>query len=171
MTLQSLYADNEPELVLSTVSPLDADRSPGTPWSAKADDMLRALWPHVQAKRTTAQYAANQINALFGTSYSRSALLGRAFRLGMSEPVATVERPKLYAMEALQALSTERLCRFPTGHTDEPGFRFCGAPVVAYGKPYCKACSAKAYQKPMPPKERAHGKITVMELRRRIGSA
>lgn len=36
-------------------------------------------------------------------------------------------------------------CRFPFGEPRTPSFRYCDAPAVVRGRPYCAACCAVAY--------------------------
>jgi len=50
----------------------------------------------------------------------------------------------------------DRICKWPIGHPDEPGFHFCGKPVNA-GFPYCQEHCLIAYQAQMPRRDRPGG--------------
>jgi len=50
----------------------------------------------------------------------------------------------------------DRICKWPIGHPDEPGFHFCGKPVNP-GFPYCSEHCLVAYQAQMPRRDRPGG--------------
>lgn len=51
---------------------------------------------------------------------------------------------------------TDRICKWPIGHPDEPDFHFCGKPVNP-GFPYCGEHCLVAYQSQMPRRDRPAG--------------
>jgi GcrA cell cycle regulator len=54
---------------------------------------------------------------------------------------------------------TERMCRWPIGDPQDPGFRFCGRTRDSV-LPYCAEHAAKAYQPPKPRREDDRAKRT-----------
>lgn len=161
MTLQlPLVRQSEP------IRPHSSDTPYRPAWPEEHDDMLKALWPHVQRKDMTARQAANQLNALFGTTYTRSALLGRAFRLGMSE-----EKPKPVVRVSWLGPDTIRSteCPFPLWpHGETPTHHYCMKPVAS-GSRWCAEHRRICTAKPVAPSERARPKLTRMELRKLNG--
>ena len=51
---------------------------------------------------------------------------------------------------------TDRICKWPIGHPDEPDFHFCGKPVNP-GFPYCGEHCLVAYQSQLPRRDRPAG--------------
>lgn len=62
------------------------------------------------------------------------------------------ERPKRVTLLDL----TDKICKWPIGHPDEPDFHFCGKPI-APGFPYCPDHCMLAYQSQQPRRERPAG--------------
>jgi len=54
---------------------------------------------------------------------------------------------------------TERMCRWPIGDPQDPGFRFCGRSRTTI-LPYCAEHAAKAYQPPKPRRDEDRAKRT-----------
>lgn len=134
--------------------------SPAFTWPAEHETALRAL---VLAGAGSHSIMADLLNAKFGTSYSRNALIGKASRMGMRitgapHPVkrkprrepqpkpARVAKPKPVAVDLPTLRCVEVVpknvalvdlssdeCRWPYG--DGP-FHFCGHPQLD-GSSYC----------------------------------
>ncbi|WP_448582200.1 GcrA family cell cycle regulator [Thermaurantiacus sp.] len=63
-----------------------------------------------------------------------------------------VEKPRRVTLLDL----TDRICKWPIGHPDEPDFHFCGKPV-APSFPYCGEHCLIAYQSQQPRRDRPAG--------------
>jgi GcrA cell cycle regulator len=144
--------------------------------------MFTGNWPdlHVAALKqrfaegmSFAQIAAD-INAAFGTSYSRSGCIGKAHRIGLaqankpqpkpkrekSEPVIHLRKPQLPRAICeeiridLPVVEPRRVsiyeldddtCRWPISSPGQPDFCFCGNTPIK-GLPYCGGHSRLAYR-------------------------
>ncbi len=81
-----------------------------------------------------------------------------------AEPQPRMAPPRLAPVSAKGAKGgkvtlldlNDRICRWPIGHPDEPGFHFCGKPVNP-GFPYCSDHCLVAYQAQMPRRDRPTG--------------
>jgi GcrA cell cycle regulator len=127
-------------------------------WTAEQDDALRKL----HSEGCSGAQAAADINREFGTAYSRSAIIGRSHRLGLTQPLvvkrmqkkaaAKVDNPpkpkpiKTFVAEAFVARAADVVprhlplldlkpddCRYPYGNGP---FSFCGHGKTA-GSSYC----------------------------------
>lgn len=130
-------------------------------WPVSALAMLRDLY----AGGHSAAAIADEINLAHpGANLTRSAVLGKAWRRGLSGATASsVTRKARQAASAAgpapagtaSAASSDGLlgllelrpttCRWPHGHPDEPGFGFCGARCPA-AAPYCAHHASIAHQ-------------------------
>jgi GcrA cell cycle regulator len=140
-------------------------------WTREAIAQLAALW------RTGAPCLAiaAAINREHGTAFSRSAVIGKANRLGLARAVDAPRRPPI-GRAALRPAAFEppsgrrcsllelddATCRWPVGDPRTPEFYFCGGKPLA-GRPYCVHHAAVAYQ---PETECRHARRPVRRRRR-----
>ena len=104
-------------------------------WTERAVETLRMLWLEGVPARKIGQRLGG---------ISRNAVIGKAHRLGLSkqnDPSKSEPSPKFVGTADL----TDRMCRWPFGHPEEPEFRFCGKQRIA-GRPYCAEHCALAYR-------------------------
>lgn len=138
-------------------------------WTDEQSSLLMQLWKD--------GYSAREIANRIGAGVTRSAVIGRAHRLGMSkldqpqtkEPKAAPVRPKrtrrfvrprpfddveapAVAHTAVQLVPLVELtsdqCRWPVGDPGTPGFGFCGEKKYSDFLPYCLAHCRAAYREP-----------------------
>ncbi|MFQ5954851.1 MAG: GcrA family cell cycle regulator [Kiloniellales bacterium] len=107
-------------------------------WSAERIETLKRMWAQGASARDIAR-------RLGGTT--RNAVIGKAYRLGLSgraapPPKPVPERPSRPLTNILNL--TDRMCRWPSGHPDQAEFGFCGQPVMS-GRPYCREHCRRAY--------------------------
>ncbi len=106
-------------------------------WSADRIETLKRMW----AQGASARDIAERLGGI-----TRNAVIGKAYRLGLSGQVAAPkpapEKPRRPLTNILNL--TDRMCRWPSGHPDQAGFGFCGRPVTS-GRPYCREHCARAY--------------------------
>ncbi|MBM3489966.1 MAG: GcrA cell cycle regulator [Alphaproteobacteria bacterium] len=134
-------------------------------WSEERVTVLRELW--------TTGFSARQIADRLGEGCTRNAVIGKANRLGLSQPTRSsltrrqkqrerqLQREQIPVRPArlpdsspppqpvspgatILALTTST-CRWPLGDPTSPDFRFCGANAKP-GQPYCEAHARMAYQ-------------------------
>ena len=122
-------------------------------WTEERVALLTEFW--------TSGLWARQIAERLG-SVTRNAVIGKANRLGLSQPTksSVTRRKKREEQEQKQATVvvdpppgegvsiltlTNMSCRWPIGHPGEEDFRFCGARTIA-GQPYCAGHAKLAYQ-------------------------
>ncbi|MBI1779129.1 MAG: global cell cycle regulator GcrA-like protein [Proteobacteria bacterium] len=101
-------------------------------WSEERVAELKRLW----ATGLSARQIAEQLGGV-----TRNAVIGKAHRLGLSQPSPTRMKPRT----ASAPIFAERGCRWPIGHPGENGFHFCGQPSDA-GRPYCIEHCSVAYR-------------------------
>lgn len=123
-------------------------------WSPETIDVLTRMW--------RAGHTAREISEYLGAGCTRNAVIGKANRLGLSQPTRSSvtrqqnrqareaalsrEQPTVVASPGATILTlTTSCCRWPIGDPGTPSFRFCGARAVA-GQPYCEAHARMAYQ-------------------------
>ena len=134
-----------------------------TVWTDDRIKRLRTLWLEGRT--------ADVISQELGCGISRSAVLGKVYRLGLSAgrtaktPRASVPKPRTIRRAAVQALPREVPslspderqcgtrtilsvgrgdCRWPLGDPAQPGFSLCGCPV-ARGS-FCAVHAKVAYR-------------------------
>ena len=107
-------------------------------WTEQKIADLRRLW----AEGLTASQIARKIGA-----HSRNAVIGKVSRLGLIS-----RKPRESLVVRLSNLAPNT-CRYPFGHPDEPGFRFCDKKAEP-GRPYCLDHCDIVYQ-PRTEKEKA----------------
>ena len=136
-------------------------------WTTQQDELLRR---ELDAGKSAGSAAA-EINAKFSTHYTRSSIIGRAWRIGVqlrvppSQPPArkrkravTVSRspsitlaptPGECAVQPVPLLQLERHhCRAPLDVRDASGLAmFCGAQTLP-GQSYCAAHCERFFQPP-----------------------
>ncbi len=125
-------------------------------WTDERIEHLKKLWGK--------GLSASQIATELGEGVTRNAVIGKAHRLGLESrpsPVKTdksrpakakakVDKPPKAEKKVVTLLDlTERICKWPIGHPDEPGFQFCGK-ASSPGFPYCAPHCAEAYQAQLP---------------------
>lgn len=106
-------------------------------WSSERVETLQRMW----AQGASAREIAARLGGV-----TRNAVIGKAYRLGLSgqaAPAQPAPEPRREPLAGILDL-TERMCRWPTGHPDQEGFGFCGRPV-APGRSYCREHCALAY--------------------------
>jgi len=101
-------------------------------WTPERTAALIALWSQ--------DLSTSEIGRRLGIT--KNSVIGKVHRLGLPKRRVTVrpepeEEPSVVRMDTLKA----GMCSWPIG---EPGFQFCGAPVIP-GKPYCAAHCRVAY--------------------------
>jgi GcrA cell cycle regulator len=101
-------------------------------WTEERASQLKELW----AQGLSARQIADQLGGV-----TRNAVIGKAHRLGLSQPSPAKIKAKPTAIPTV----ADRGCRWPIGHPGETAFRFCGAPAET-GKPYCTEHCAVAYR-------------------------
>jgi GcrA cell cycle regulator len=101
-------------------------------WSEERVAELKRLW----ATGLSARQIAEQLGGV-----TLNAVIGKAHRLGLSQPSPTRMKPRA----ASTPVFAERGCRWPIGHPGENGFHFCGQTSDA-GRPYCVEHCAVAYR-------------------------
>ncbi len=104
-------------------------------WTPERVEMLTRLW--------ATGLPTAQIGKELGIT--KNAVVGKAHRLGLPErqsPIGVAPKKTAKVVEM-----TAHCCRWPEGHPGEPGFHFCGKPIMA-GKPYCPEHVARAYHRP-----------------------
>ncbi len=105
-------------------------------WSQERVDILKRMWQQGASAREISQ-------CLGGTT--RNAVIGKAYRIGLSTPKEHPAEPKPDRIIHTSIMNlTDRMCRWPTGHPGQSDFGFCGKTVIA-GRPYCGAHCARAY--------------------------
>lgn len=130
-------------------------------WTDDRVNLLKQLW----GEGKTAAEIAKEL----GEGVTRNAVIGKAHRLKLSSrmsPIQQNNKPKRQKTEQraprapkksnrnipvfkgkelkLHELK-DRMCRWPNGDPQEPGFSFCGCPTVE-GLPYCRTHAEIAYQ-------------------------
>lgn len=131
-------------------------------WTDERVALLKRLWGEGKS--------AAEIAKALGGGLTRNAVIGKAHRLKLSNrvspiqqnnkkpaPVIRVVEEKKVAVvsktlknksEGVQMVQLkERMCRWPHGDPQEPGFFFCGDECVP-GLPYCDDHAKAAYQAP-----------------------
>jgi GcrA cell cycle regulator len=114
-------------------------------WTTERVAKLERLW---QEGLTTAE-----IGRLLGIS--KNAVVGKAHRLRLPSRQSPIRREAKAAPVPREVGAGA--CQWPIGDPVQPGFGFCGAPVVP-GKPYCAQHCAVAYTRvsvPQQPNEKA----------------
>jgi GcrA cell cycle regulator len=122
-------------------------------WTAERLELLRSLW----AEGQTAAAIADRL----GSNISRSAVLGKIFRLRLkraakpqmleSQEHAPARRrapPGRYKPRGKTLMElTNTSCRWPIGNPGAPNFHFCGAPGadLERGIAYCARHTRRAY--------------------------
>ncbi len=106
-------------------------------WSSERVETLRRMW----AQGVSARDIAERLGGI-----TRNAVIGKAYRLGLSGQAAPVKPPQEKPSRPLASILdlTERMCRWPSGHPDQEGFGFCGRPVSP-GRSYCREHCVQAY--------------------------
>lgn len=108
------------------------------------------------------------LNAEFGATLSRNAVIGKAQRIGLCQPSASCRRPIRIIARARPScdaitVASEPVtvcharpyhCRWPLGDPKSPDFRFCGARRLE-PLPYCPSHALIAYRPASKRKERA----------------
>jgi GcrA cell cycle regulator len=102
-------------------------------WSDERVQQLKDMW----AKGLSARQIAESL----GSGVTRNAVIGKAHRIGLSQPSPAKIKPK----PAMVAMVSDRGCRWPIGHPGETGFHFCGS-QASPGRPYCNSHCAVAYR-------------------------
>ena len=102
-------------------------------WSEERVQQLKDMW----SKGMTARQIAESL----GEGVTRNAVIGKAHRIGLSQPSPAKIKPK----PAMVAMVSDRGCRWPIGHPGESGFHFCGS-QAAPGRPYCTSHCSVAYR-------------------------
>lgn len=147
----------------------------------QAGETYRPLWNPTHTERLkkyhsdgcSASVIATRLNTEFGASYSRNAIIGRMYRLGLpkrrsrtfaapkvprapriiwhrppkAQPVVVPQIKDLeIPLEQRRTLFelAPNTCRWPVGEATSPDFFFCGAEVQE-DKPYCIGHCARAY--------------------------
>ena len=103
-------------------------------WTDTRVDTLRELWHE--------GFSARQIAGRIG-GISRNAVIGKIYRLGLSQKQMRVIKDPLTATD--DKSEEYDMCQWPLGHPDEENFHFCGASVVSE-RPYCANHCAVAYR-------------------------
>jgi GcrA cell cycle regulator len=137
-------------------------------WTDESIADLRRLWGEGHSTAAIAKLMGTTKNAVVGKAHrldlpARPSLIIRDGR--PRRPVAGAKRtlPSLGAaarpvMAApaprapVAAAPLTRLggpCRFPIGEPGTAEFSFCGKPATGPRKPYCAACSERAYARPL----------------------
>ena len=134
-------------------------------WSEDRVSVLRDLW--------TSGFSARQIAERLGEGCTRNSVIGKANRLGLSQPTRSSltrrqkqrerqqqrEQPPIRPPRLPESLPpplpvspgatilslTTSTCRWPLGDPISPDFRFCGGNAKP-GQPYCEAHARMAYQ-------------------------
>lgn len=134
-------------------------------WTEERVELLKDLW----GSGMTAAQIADRLGDV-----SRNAVIGKAHRLGLSQPKPAMPRAPSQAKAArklvvqpppprevpqapiapppppepdvrAEDLPWHRRCQWPIGHPGDPEFHFCGAPA-AESKPYCSNHCTLAYR-------------------------
>lgn len=129
-------------------------------WTDEQLDRLSQLW----ADGLSATEIFPKLNSEFGTIFTRSAVLGKVHRANLpmrvDRPQGSGLKPRVRAHHAAPAPEiadelipfeqrrtllelNEHTCRWPVGEPREPGFFFCGGPVVE--GPYCPGHARRAF--------------------------
>jgi len=126
-------------------------------WTPERVDLLTQMWRSGQSAREIAER--------LGGACTRNAVIGKANRLGLSQPTRSsltrranrVQREQVAPRPPLPAALpasgatiltlTTSACRWPLGDPGTPSFGFCGARALP-GQPYCEAHARLAYQPP-----------------------
>jgi GcrA cell cycle regulator len=102
-------------------------------WSDERVQQLKDMW----AQGASARHIAETL----GGGVTRNAVIGKAHRIGLSQPSPA----KVKVKPAVVAMVSDRGCRWPIGHPGESGFHFCGSQAEV-GRPYCRSHCAQAYR-------------------------
>lgn len=102
-------------------------------WTPERVTMLQQLWGN--------GFSASEIADKLGST-TRNAVIGKAHRLHLPARPSPV---KLKPNKPMVVMS-DRMCRWPQGHPNEPGFKFCGE-AAEPGRPYCTTHCNQAYRK------------------------
>jgi GcrA cell cycle regulator len=133
----------------------------GFTWNEKATERLKALWPDKNLRATD---IAKILTEEYGHRLTRNAVIGRAFRIGLPDkpangfnrsPIPRESRPvrlanplppepeiEIIGIEPVELVRGQ--CAWPVGDPKEPGFKYCGRPVLGSG-PYCACHQEKAW--------------------------
>lgn len=124
-------------------------------WTDDRVQVLRDMW----GQGCTAREIAERL----GPGVSRNAVIGKANRLGLSQPTKSSVSRKARRRAPVQKRPdpmpeepvigdgatiltlTKSSCRWPIGHPGEEGFKFCGAGTED-NQPYCPYHARMAYQ-------------------------
>ena len=139
-------------------------------WTDEMIARLRVLHPKLSCARL-----ADTLNAEFGTTFTRNAVIGKSSRLGLgtawqpanrvkpqsrttpfrpprpvAEPVLPIEQisdlpPDISPCAVTLMKLTAHTCRWPLSDPKTTGFMFCGAQPID-GSPYCPRHYRIAYQ-------------------------
>ncbi len=111
-------------------------------WTAEIDALMLDLLD----KGWSAAAIADRLSE-GGFPTTRNSVIGRLFRLReMGNEIAlSLARPKPEPKPKPVDLGPNG-CRWPIGDPGQPDFRFCEAPAVVLGKPYCSPHCALAYR-------------------------
>ncbi|MDW3204595.1 MAG: GcrA family cell cycle regulator [Alphaproteobacteria bacterium] len=137
-------------------------------WTEAEDLRLRELWRTGHTAAQSAQILSDES----GREITRSAVLGRLYRMGLSKPrVRTVPAPvedgkaedgkpddgrtegggsavrRALGMDG-RIIPPPKTCQWPHGQPGTDGFHFCGSDQVVPGKPYCADHCRVAYRQP-----------------------
>lgn len=102
-------------------------------WDDKRIYVLRDMW--------CKGYSARQIAQKLG-GVTRNAVIGKANRLGLSQPASAAIHPLANAT----AHAYSHTCQWPEDNPDGEGFILCGNKAVS-GKPYCRKHCEIAYRR------------------------
>jgi len=95
-------------------------------WKTDKEALLRHHWM---------DKTASAIADLLGPGFTRSMVLGKARRLGLPPKSGRKSAPIKGPRDGRR--NKEGGCQFPVGNPGDSDFYFCGAEVMAPGKPYC----------------------------------
>ena len=103
-------------------------------WPMQLNDAVRRLYPVMSAGKVVAE-----LSKKFGVAVSRSAVIGKAHRLGISKLVYFRPADTFTVFGQPCSLIDVRGCRWPM--TARPPHAFCNAPQLP-GSAYCAAHDA-----------------------------
>ncbi len=108
-------------------------------WHEDAVNLLKELWPDQKAKDI-----ALAISDLGHGEVTRNAVIGKANRLGLSEPSKVMHTLSI-KLKYAQNPGPGR-CQWPLGDPQRDDFQFCGK-EIRKGSPYCPDHRLLAYRR------------------------